>query len=53
VIMLTGGGDELLVKAVRPGQGGFIRTVSPADDDTSGAKRFITLRAATHLRRRP
>jgi hypothetical protein len=52
VIMLTGDGDELLVKAVRLGQDGFILTVSPAGDDTPGTERFITLTAATHLRRR-
>jgi hypothetical protein len=52
VIVLPGDGDELLVKAVRLGQGGFILTVSPADDDTPGAERLITLTTATHVRRR-
>ena len=52
VIMLAGGGDELLVKAVRLGQGGFILTVSPADDDTPGTERLITLTVATRVRRR-
>jgi hypothetical protein len=51
VIMLPGSGDELLVKAVRLGQGGFILTVSPAGDDVPGAERVITLAAAVHLRR--
>jgi hypothetical protein len=52
VIMLPDTGQELLVKAVRLGQGGFILTVSPADDDAPQAERQITLTAATHLRKR-
>ena len=52
VIMLPDTGQELLVKAVRLGQGGFILTVSPTDDDTPQAERQITLTAATHLRKR-
>jgi len=52
VITLPDGGDELLVKAVRLGQGGFILTVSPVDDDAPWAERLITLTATTHLRKR-
>jgi hypothetical protein len=52
VLMLPGTGHKLLVKAVRLGQGGFLLTVSPVDDDAPEAERFITLTAATHLRRR-
>ena len=43
VIMLSGARHELLVKAVRLGQGGFILTVTPIDDDTPGAEQLITL----------
>jgi hypothetical protein len=50
--MLPGAGHEALVKAVRLGQGGFILTVTPIDDDTPGAEQLITLTAATHLRKR-
>ena len=42
VIMLSGARHELLVKAVRLGQGGFILTVTPIDDDTPGAEQLIT-----------
>jgi hypothetical protein len=52
VIMLPGAGEELLVKAVRLGQGGFILTVSSAGGDAPGTERIITLTAATHLRKR-
>ena len=52
VIMLPGAPDELLVKAIRLGQGGFILTVAPADGDTPEAERVITLTAAAQLRRR-
>jgi hypothetical protein len=52
VIMLPDAGQELLVKAVRLGQGGFILTVSPAGDDAPEAERLITLTAAAHLRKR-
>ena len=52
VIVLPDSGQELLVKAVRLGQGGFILAVSPAGDDAPGAKRLITLTAAKHLRKR-
>lgn len=52
IIKLPGSADELLVKAVRLGQGGFLLTVSPADGDTSRAERVVTLTAAVYLRRR-
>jgi len=34
------------------GQGGFILTVSPADNDAPEAERLIPLTAATHIRKR-
>ena len=43
VIMLSGARHELLVKTVRLGQGGYILTVTPIDDDTPGAEQLITL----------
>ena len=43
VIMLSGARHELLVKTVRLGQGGYILTVTPIDDDTLGAEQLITL----------
>jgi hypothetical protein len=52
VIMLSGALHELLVKAVRMGQGGYILTVTPIDDDTPGVEQLITLTATTHLRKR-
>jgi len=52
VIMLSGAWHELLVKAVRMGQGGYILTVTPIDDDTPGVEQLITLTATTHLRKR-
>jgi hypothetical protein len=52
VIMLPGAGHELLVKAVRLGQGGFILTVAPAGEDAAEAERLITLTAVTQLRKR-
>lgn len=50
--MLPGAPDEVLVRAVRLGQGGFILTVSPVHDDTPGAQRNVTLTFATALLRR-
>ena len=52
VIMPPGAGDELLVKAVRLGQGRVHLIVRPTDDAAPEAERFITLTAATHLRKR-
>ncbi len=51
VIMLPGAGNEVQVKMVRLGQGGFILTVSPVGDDEPGAERLITLTATMHLRK--
>jgi hypothetical protein len=36
VIILPGAGHKALVKAIRLGQGGFILTVTPIDDDSPG-----------------
>jgi hypothetical protein len=36
VIMLPGVGHKALVKAIRLGQGGFILTVTPINDDSPG-----------------
>jgi hypothetical protein len=52
VIILPGAGEELLVKAIRLGQGGFLLTVSAAGGDARGTERIITLTAATRLRKR-
>jgi hypothetical protein len=51
VIMLPGAWDTVLVKQVRLGQGGFILTVVPADDDRSEAERLVTLTAGIRLRK--
>jgi hypothetical protein len=39
--------DAVLVKQVRLGQGGFILTVAPVDDDKSETERLVTLTAGT------
>jgi hypothetical protein len=49
VIVLPGARDEVLVKKVRLGQGGFILTVAPVDDDSPEAERLVTLTAAISL----
>jgi hypothetical protein len=49
VITLPDSREQLLVKQVRLGKGGFILTVSPAGRDAPGAERLITLTAATRL----
>lgn len=43
--------DAVLVKQVRLGQGGFILTVVPADDDGPGAERLVTLTTGIRLRK--
>jgi hypothetical protein len=43
--------DAVLVKQVLLGQGGFILTVVPADDDRPGAERLVTLTAGIRLRK--
>jgi hypothetical protein len=52
LIVLPDAQEEVLVRAVRLGHGGFIITVSPAHDDTPGAQRNVTLTFATALLRR-
>jgi hypothetical protein len=51
VIVLPDAQDAVLVKQVRLGQGGFILTVVPADDDKAGAERLVTLTAGIRLRK--
>ncbi len=51
VIVLPDARDAVLVKQVRLGQGGFILTVVPADDDRPGAERLVTLTAGIRLRK--
>jgi len=51
VIVLPDARDAVLVKQVRLGQGGFILTVAPVDDDRPGAERLVILTAGIRLRR--
>ena len=51
VVVLPGASSAVLVKAVRLGQGGFILTVAPVDDDRPQAERLVTLTAAARLRK--
>jgi hypothetical protein len=51
VIVLPDARDAVLVKQVRLGQGGFILTVAPADDDRPEAERVVTLTAGIRLRK--
>jgi hypothetical protein len=51
VIALPDSDEEMLVRAVRLGQGGFVLTVSPVDDAAPEATRLLTLTAATRLRK--
>ena len=51
VIVLPGARDTVLVKEVRLGQGGFILTVVPADDDRPEAERLVTLTEGIRLRK--
>jgi hypothetical protein len=51
VIVLPGDRDAVLVKQVRLGQGGFILTVVPVDDDRPDAQRLVTLTAGIRLRK--
>ena len=51
VVILPGASSAVLVKAVRLGQGGFILTVAPVDDDRPQAERLVTLTAAARLRK--
>lgn len=45
-------GDEVLVKRVRLGQGGFIFTVAPVGGDRPGAERLVTLTTEIRLHKR-
>jgi hypothetical protein len=51
IIALPGADEGLLVRKVRLGQGGFIFSVSAADDPSSGSVRLVTLTAGTPLQR--
>lgn len=51
VVVLPGASSAVLVKAVRLGQGGFILTVAPVDDDRPQAEQLVTLTAAARLRK--
>ena len=51
VIVLPDAPDAVLVKQVRLGQGGFILTVVPTDDDRPEAERLVTLTAGIRLRK--
>jgi len=52
MIMLPGAGDELLIKAVRLGQGGFISPCGRQMTTRPRQNGLFTLTAATHLRER-
>lgn len=52
VIVLPDVGDEVLVKRVRLGQGGFIFTVAPVGDDRPQAERLVTLTTEIRLHKR-
>jgi hypothetical protein len=49
IIALPGADEGLLVTRVRLGQGGFIFSVSAADDPSSESVRQVTLTARTRL----
>jgi hypothetical protein len=51
VIVLPDARDAVLVRQVRLGQGGFILTVAPVDDDGPEAERLVTLTAGIRLRK--
>jgi hypothetical protein len=51
VVMLPNARDEVLVKQVRLGKGGFILTVVPVHDDTPDAGRIVVLTAEARLRK--
>jgi hypothetical protein len=52
LIALSAGTEDLLVRAVRLGRGGFIVSVSPAGDPSSSSVSQVTLTAGTQLLRR-
>jgi hypothetical protein len=51
VIVLPDARDAVLVRQVRLGQGGFILTVAPVDDDRPEAEWLVTLTAGIRLRK--
>ena len=51
VVVLPGASSAVLVKMVRLGQGGFILTVAPIDDDRPQAEQLVTLTAGARLRK--
>jgi hypothetical protein len=51
VVMLPNARDEVLVKQVRLGRGGFILTVVPVQDDAPEAERVVVLTAGARLRK--
>jgi hypothetical protein len=51
VIVLPDGREAVLVKQVQLGQGGFILTVVPVNNDRPGAERLVTLTAEMRLRK--
>jgi hypothetical protein len=51
VVVLPGASSAVLVKTVRLGQGGFIFTVAPIDDDRPQAEQLVTLTASACLRK--
>ncbi|HEV2934199.1 MAG TPA: hypothetical protein VGY96_13785 [Streptosporangiaceae bacterium] len=52
VVVLPDASDEVLVKRVRLGQGGFIFTVAPVGDDRPEAERLVTLTTEIRLLKR-
>ena len=51
VVVLPGSSTAVLVKMVRLGQGGFILTVAPVDDNRPQAEQLVTLTAGARLRK--
>jgi len=51
VVVLPGASAAVLVKMVRLGQGGFILTVAPVDDNRPQAEQLVTLTAGARLRK--
>jgi hypothetical protein len=51
LIVLPDAVDPVLVKRVRVGQGGFILTVAPVDDDRPERERLVTLSTNVRLRK--
>lgn len=52
VVVLPDASEEVLVKRVRLGQGGFIFTVAPVGDDRPEAERLVTLTTEIRLLKR-